>query len=370
MTSTEPQGSPAPRNFYRRTSILLSVLSLTLVWQVLGPRWRKLIDPDAQPRAITPRGDLAADEKSTIELFKQASPAVTYITTVGVPSQGVFFDPSALPEGTGSGFIWDEDGHVVTNYHVIRDSLNADVTLSDQSNWPARRVGFSEDYDLAVLAIDAPRERLRAISIGRSDDLQVGQKVFAIGNPFGFDQTLTTGIISALGREISTPSGRPIPDAIQTDAPINPGNSGGPLLDSAGRLIGVNTAIASPTRSYAGVGFAIPIDTVNRIVPELIRHGSPTRPGIGVIIAPDAMTRQFGFRGVLVRYVLPGRTAAKAGIQQGDLILSIDGTPITRGEDLQKLLHDRKVGDSVSVHISRRGDKLDFNVRLEAIEGR
>lgn len=190
-----------------------------------------------------------------------------------------------IPEGTGSGFIWDHAGNIVTNFHVIQNADAAQVTLSDQSSWKARLVGGAPDKDLALLRIDAPADRLRPIPIGSSKDLQVGQKVFAIGNPFGLDQTLTTGVISALGREIESLTRRPIQGVIQTDAAINPGNSGGPLLDSAGRLIGVNTQIYSPSGAFAGIGFAIPVDTVNRFVPELIRYGRVIRPGIGVQVA-------------------------------------------------------------------------------------
>lgn len=360
-----PAGRPS---FYRWTSLLLALLSLVLVWQVIGPRWRRLTDPNAGPRAVTPRGDLADDEKTTIELFRQASPSVVFITTVAAP-QGLF-DPSNMPEGAGSGMVWDEQGHIVTNYHVIRNALTAEVTLADHSRWPARRVGYAEDQDLAVLSIEAPAERLRPILIGSSKDLAVGQKVFAIGNPFGFDQTLTTGVISAVGREIPAPGDHLIQDAIQIDAAINPGNSGGPLLDSAGRLIGVNTAIASPTRSYAGIGFAIPVDTVNRIVPEIIRHGTPTRPGIGVIIGSEEMARRLGVPGVLVRYVIPNRTADKAGIQRGDGIVAINGVEIRQPEDLHKALQQHQVGETIGVTVVRQGRKLDIDVKLQAVEAR
>jgi S1-C subfamily serine protease len=365
----EPSRPVVRTGFYRWTSLLLALLSLVLVWQVIGPRWRRLTDPNAGPRSVTPRGDLAADEKTTIELFRQASPSVVFITTVGIP-QGIF-DPSNMPEGAGSGFIWDDQGHIVTNYHVIRNAVTAEVTLADHSRWPARRVGHAEDQDLAVLSIDAPSERLRPMVIGSSHDLVVGQKVFAIGNPFGFDQTLTTGVISAVGREIPAPGDHLIQDAIQIDAAINPGNSGGPLLDSAGRLIGVNTAIASPTRSYAGIGFAIPVDTVNRIVPEIIRHGTPTRPGIGVIIASDEMSRMLlRGPGVVVRYVIPNRSADKAGIQQGDGIVAVNGAAIRKAEELHKALQEHQVGETIGVTVVRQGRKLDIDVRLQAVEGR
>ncbi|MBM4297498.1 MAG: trypsin-like serine protease, partial [Deltaproteobacteria bacterium] len=221
-----------------------------------------LNDPKASPRAVAPRGELRGDEKSTIALFKQASPAVVNITAIGVERDMFTLNLYQIPQGTGSGFVWDTTGNIITNFHVIQNADAAQVTLADQSNWKARVVGVAPDKDLAVLKIDAPANKLQPIPIGTSKDLQVGQSVFAIGNPFGLDQTLTTGIISALNREIESVTRRPIQGVIQSDAAINPGNSGGPLLDSAGRLIGVNTAIYSPSGASAGIGFAIPVDTV------------------------------------------------------------------------------------------------------------
>ncbi|HTP50889.1 MAG TPA: trypsin-like peptidase domain-containing protein, partial [Anaeromyxobacteraceae bacterium] len=245
--------------------------------------WPQLVRPTAPraaPRPVVARGDLAADEQANVALFKQASPSVVYITTLTRRLVG-YFDVTEVPQGTGSGFIWDASGHVVTNFHVIQGASAARITLHDQSEWPATLVGASPDQDIAVLRIAAPRGRLAPILLGRSADLQVGQRVFAIGNPFGLDFTLTTGIVSALGRSIPSLTGRKIEDVIQTDAAINPGNSGGPLLDSAGRLIGVNTQIASPSGGSAGIGFAVPVDTVNRVVPQLIEHGRVTRPRLG-----------------------------------------------------------------------------------------
>jgi S1-C subfamily serine protease len=228
--------------------------------------------PTPEVHPIVARGDLAQDEQATITLFKQASPSVVYITTLARRAVG-FFDVMEVPQGTGSGFIWDEKGHVVTNFHVLQGASSARVTLHDQTEWPAELVGVAPDQDLAVLRIRAPAQKLSPILVGTSRNLQVGQRVLAIGNPFGLDFTLTTGIISALGRSISALTGRKIPNVIQTDAAINPGNSGGPLLDSAGRLIGVNTQIASPSGASAGISFAVPVDTVNRVIPELIQHG-------------------------------------------------------------------------------------------------
>jgi S1-C subfamily serine protease len=216
-----------------------------------------------QPRPITPRGDLADDEKSTIEIFRKASPSVVYVTSLSHRRDRLSLNEMDIPEGSGTGFIYDDVGHIVTNYHVIRNAQSAKVTLADNSTWEARLVGYEANKDLAVLRVDVPPDRLRKIDIGESSNLQVGQKVFAIGSPFGLDQTLTTGVISGLGREMTSIGGRPIEGVIQTDAAINPGNSGGPLLDSAGRLIGVNTMIVSRSGTFSGVGFAVPVDIVN-----------------------------------------------------------------------------------------------------------
>ena len=224
--------------------------------------------PHAIPRVAELRGSLTPEERSVTELFRDASPSVAYITSIGLQRDFFSFRAMEIPQGTGSGFIWDREGHIVTNFHVIRSARRAEVTLSDHSTWPAELVGYAPEKDLAVLKIDAPSELLRPLRLGTSNDLEVGQTVLAIGNPFGFDQTLTIGIISALGREIESATNIPIRNVIQTDAAINPGNSGGPLLDSAGRLIGVNTAIVSPSGAYAGLGFAIPSDTVNWVVAD------------------------------------------------------------------------------------------------------
>lgn len=334
--------------------------------------------PEVTPRAVTPRGELAADEKATIALFRQASPSVVHITTLTVARDFFTLNLLQVPEGTGSGFIWDDAGHVVTNFHVIQNADAAQVTLADQSTWKAKRVGVAPDKDLAVLRIDAPRSRLKPIPIGTSQDLQVGQNAVAIGNPFGLDQTLTTGVISALGREIESVTRRPIQGVIQTDTAINPGNSGGPLLDSAGRLIGVNTAIYSPSGASAGIGFAIPVDTVNRVVPELIRHGKVIRPGLSVQVAEDQQTARLGLSGVLVLSVSSKGAAARAGIRPttrdaqgrvrlGDLIVAIDGKKIASTNDLYLLLERYKVGDTVTVTLLRDGKQEQARVTLEAV---
>ncbi|HYN21859.1 MAG TPA: trypsin-like peptidase domain-containing protein, partial [Thermoanaerobaculia bacterium] len=282
-----------------------------------------------------------------------------------------------IPQGSGSGFIWDRQGHVVTNFHVIQNASGAQVTLADQSTWDAELVGGAPEKDLAVLRIKAPQARLRPLPLGSSDDLRVGQSVFAIGNPFGLDQTLTTGIVSALGREIQSVAGVPIRDVVQTDAAINPGNSGGPLLDSAGRLIGVNTAIFSPSGAYAGIGFAIPEHSVRWVVPDLIRYGRVNRPTLGIQPAPDAWNRQLGIEGALILNVTPGSGADEAGlrgtrqsrgrrIELGDILQSIDGKPVKDSGDLLLILEEKKAGDVVRVGILRGDRKLEVRVRLSA----
>ena len=272
-------------------SLFFWIVIAIVAWLAFETFKPSLHDPDAQPRVVTARGDLASDEISTIELFRNASPSVVYITSIALRRNLFSLNVYEIPQGTGSGFIWDKHGRVVTNYHVISDANRIEVTLADQSTWKGVMVGAAPDQDIAVLQISAPTAKLRPITIGESDDLHVGQKVFAIGNPFGLDQTLTTGIVSALGREISSATGRTIHDVIQTDAAINPGNSGGPLLDSAGRLIGVNTAIYSPSGGSAGVGFAVPVSEVNRVVPQIISNGRIIRPGLGVSLANKSLTR-------------------------------------------------------------------------------
>jgi S1-C subfamily serine protease len=354
----------------------------TLVFLIAKQTWvgsASLNDPRAAARSVAPRGELWSDEKSTITLFRQASPSVVNITAIGVQRDLFTLNLYQIPQGTGSGFIWDKSGNVITNFHVIQEADAAQVTLGDQSTWKARVVGMAPDKDLAVLRIDAPADRLRPIPVGTSKDLQVGQYVFAIGNPFGLDQTLTTGVISALGREIESVTRRPIQGVIQTDAAINPGNSGGPLLDSAGRLIGVNAAIYSPSGTSAGIGFAIPVDTVNRIVPELIRYGKVTRPGIGVQIAEEQLAERLGVTGVLVVDVAPGSAAAKAGIRPtrressgrvrlGDVIVAIDGIKVESPNDLFLLLERYKVGDVVNVSLLRDGKVVQTKVALTAVQ--
>ena len=335
-------------------------------------------DPEARPRPVMARGDLADDEQATIELFRQASKSVVFINTFRQNGFSFSPNPTEIPRGSGSGFLWDDDGHVVTNFHVIQGANAAKVTLADQSSWDAVLVGAEPNKDIAVLKIKADPDALRALPIGTSNDLQVGQKVFAIGSPFGLDQTLTTGVISGLGREIESVTQHPIKGVIQTDAAINPGNSGGPLLDSAGRLIGVNTAIYSPSGAYAGIGFAVPVDIVNRVVPQLLQHGKVVRPGLGVSIAGEELSTRLGIEGVLVIQVMPDGAAAKAGVQPtevdqegeitlGDVIVGIDGQKVESVTDLYSVLDDRKVGDRVTLKVLREGEIVELEATLEAL---
>jgi S1-C subfamily serine protease len=336
-------------------------------------------DRSAPARFIAPRGPLLPDEQTAIAIFEEARASVVYITTLVYQRDLFTFNVQEIPQGTGSGFIWDEEGRVVTNYHVIYEAQNIQVTLSDQSKWKAETVGVAADKDLAVLRIRAPREKLRPIKIGASSDLKVGQSVFAIGNPFGLDQTLTKGVISALGREIESMTRRPIKGVIQTDAAINPGNSGGPLLDSAGRCIGINTAIYSPSGASAGVGFAVPVDIINRNVPQIIRYGKVIQPGLGIELAEDYQARQIGLRrGVLVLNINPRGAAAVAGllatryddqgnIVLGDVIVSIDGKKVNSTNDFYDILDGYQVGDSVKVGIERNGREKTVAAKLQAV---
>lgn len=332
----------------------------------------------SEPRPVDDRGPIPTDEQLIIDLFEASSPSVAHITTVQVRRDRFSLNLFEIPQGTGSGFVWDTQGHIVTNYHVLQGAQLARVTLSDQTTWDAKLVGVAPDKDLAVIKIEASAEELRAIPLGVSKDLKVGQKVLAIGNPFGLDQTLTTGIISGLGREINSRSQRPIQDVIQTDAAINPGNSGGPLLDSAGRLIGVNTAIFSPSGAYAGVGFAVPVDTVNRIVPELIEHGRVIRPGFGVRIDNGYLNRRLRVTGVIIMDVIPRSAAADAGMKGmrwgafgrysiGDTIVAIDGEDVKDGNGMLTILEEYEVGDEVTVTLRCKGKVRNVQVKLRAV---
>lgn len=357
--------------------LILFVLVVIGLWQVFNPLQRRLFNPQAEPRAVTARGDLAADERNTIDIFRENSASVVYVTSIALRRGFFSLNAVEIPQGTGSGFVWDTEGRIVTNYHVISDASRVQVTMADHSSWKAVLVGAAPDKDLAVLQIQAPADKLRPIPLGTSKDLLVGQKVFAIGNPFGLDQTITSGIISALGREINAITGRKIQGVVQTDAAINPGNSGGPLLDSAGRLIGVNTAIYSPSGAYAGIGFAVPVDEVNRVIPQLIRHGKMIKPGIGATLADERLARQLGVEGVLILNVEKGGPAHEAGLRPttqyrgeiilGDIITGVAGVSVGNYDELRGQLEKFKVGMEVTVNVFRNGHTYDIPVRLGSI---
>ncbi len=320
---------------------------------------------------------LTESEKATIRLFEFAAPSVAYITTSRLRQDFWTRNVMEQPQGSGSGFVWDRNGHIITNYHVIQGADRAQVTLSDRSTWDAELVGSAPEKDLAVLKIKAPKNTLRPIPVGASDNLLVGQSVFAIGNPFGLDQTLTTGIISALGREINSVSGIPIRDVIQTDAAINPGNSGGPLLNSSGQLIGVNTAIYSPSGASAGIGFSIPVDVVRWVVPDLINFGKINRPTLGIEVANSRTTQRLGMEGALILHTVDGGAAARAGLQAtyrdrngrirlGDAIVAINGEKVKSSSDLVLILEKFKAGDRVKLKVLRDQQEFFVEVTLDA----
>ena len=368
------------RFLFRTLLLLLVGLVLMTAWQSIPLIQAEFLASRAEPRAVTPRGDLAADEQATIALFEQARDSVVFIATTERVVNPWTRNALQVPRGTGSGFVWDRLGHVVTNDHVIAGASAATVRLADGRAYNAVLVGTSPAHDLAVLRIGVGTGRPEPLPIGTSHDLRVGQKVFAIGNPFGLDWTLTTGIISALNRELPSETGAVIERLIQTDAAINPGNSGGPLLDSAGRLIGVNTAIYSPSGASAGIGFAVPVDTVNRVVPRLIAQGRYIRPSLGIRAEEQlnaALSARLGIEGVFVLEVEPGSAAERAGIrparlgrdagfQTGDVILEVEGRPLRRVAELLAALDWHAPGDTITLTILRDGTRLTITVTLDA----
>jgi S1-C subfamily serine protease len=345
---------------------------------VVEPAARRAGEPAVVPASLLeplPQ-ELGEEERRHIEVFRRASASVVYITTVAL-RRDFFFDVFQIPQGSGTGFFWDRDGHIVTNYHVVEGANRFSVTLADHSDWDAELVGVAPEKDVAVLRIRAPRDRIVPLELGRSDDLLVGQDVMALGNPFGLDQTLTVGVVSAVGRELRSPTGRVIRDVIQTDAAINPGNSGGPLLDSSGRLVGVNTAIYSPSGASAGIGFAIPVDPVRRIVPQLIEYGGPIEPGIGGLYwLSDRQTAYFGLDGVVVRDVARGSQAAGIGLEGlgvtrwgryvlGDTIREVNGERVRSVNEMRDIFEAVGVGGMVTLTVERDGRFRDVTAELE-----
>lgn len=345
--------------------------------QPLGSRYS---GPEIHPRQVaSPAFDLSVDERATISVFEHASRSVVFIANTAIRRGPWSLNLFEVPQGSGSGFIWNTQGHIVTNFHVIYGADAITVTLADRTEHRARIVGLDPDHDLAVLQIKAPADALVPIPVGSSRDLRVGQKVLAIGNPFGLDHTLTTGVVSAVGRTIKSMTNRTIDGVIQTDAAINPGNSGGPLLESSGRLIGINTQIISPSGAYAGIGFAVPVDTVNRLVPELIKYGKVIRPGLGIAFVPDEIAARLGVKGVVIGRVTGGGPAEAAGLRGlkesrsgavavGDVVTRLDGKPVGSLDDLLTILDHHAVGDTVPVEFLREGRRQQATVTLQAIE--
>jgi|EP00982_Pelagococcus_subviridis_P017350 S1-C subfamily serine protease len=367
---------------------------------MIAPTFKTGSPPSARAPEPAMRS-LTSDEQATISLFKENTPSVVYITNLAQRRDVFTLNITEAPQGAGSGIVWDDDGHIITNYHVIARANQVRVTFQDQTVYPATVVGFDEDKDIAVLKIDenaitpamkeandgirkntslksaSGKAEIRPVPLGTSSDLQVGQRVFAIGNPFGLDHTLTTGVISGLGREIqSGNTGRPIDGIIQTDAAINPGNSGGPLLDSAGRLIGINTAIYSTSGSSSGVGFALPSDMVSGIVSQIITSGRVTRPILGITFAPDQAVEQLGLGGVLVLDAREKGPAWRAGVKStsrdesgrlilGDVIVELNGALIKNSSDLYRTLDKLTVGQEISMKVMRGENKVDLGLTLD-----
>jgi S1-C subfamily serine protease len=327
-----------------------------------------------EPQATS---ELLPDERNTIDIFQRASPAVVFINTQALQRNPFTFDVSLVPQGSGSGFVWDVSGIVVTNNHVIENARQIEIVLGDKTVLPARVIGTDPSVDIAVLKVELPKGRkLTSMVFADSSKLIVGQKVLAIGNPFGLDRTLTTGVVSALGREIDAPNKRKIRDVIQTDAPINPGNSGGPLLDSSGKVIGVNTSIYSPSGASAGIGFAVPINTVKRVVPEIVKFGKVARPSLGLGTVNDYIAQRNGIKGVIVGEVFSGRAAAKAGFKPvrvtkrgevllGDVIVGLGEEKVETSDDLLNALEQHKPGDRVTVKVLREGKEVKLPITLE-----
>lgn len=337
-----------------------------------------LLSSPAVADSPAPDRVLLESERNTIEVFSRVSGSVVFINTSELRRNRFTRNATEVARGAGSGFVWDKLGRIVTNAHVVQTGTNYSVTLTDGTVRSARLIGMDTTKDLAVLQIDPKGVDLHPVVPGTSHDLLVGQKVFAIGNPFGLDQTLTTGIISALGREITSVANTTIQDVIQTDAAINPGNSGGPLIDSQGRLIGVNTAIYSPSGVSAGIGFAVPVDTVRRIVPQLIKYGRVKRAGLGITVISDDLARGWGIRGVIVRDVEEGGSADRAGLRRstmdrrgrvtlGDVIVAVDGQVVRRFDDLFTALDGRKPGDTVRISLLRGNKRKWVELKLQEL---
>jgi len=374
------------------TSILIGTALLCLgvaAGLVLAAQFRAepteaVLNPQAEPRTAEPLAASDPEEAEAVRVFRECRESVVNVDTVIRLRSAVDYEVREQQTTSGSGFLWDDEGRVVTNYHVVRDAVanrrELRVMLADRTPYVATVIGTAPDYDLAVLKITAPKESLKPISVGRSADLEVGRKTYAIGNPFGLSLTMTKGIISALDREIDSPGDRTISGAIQTDAPINPGNSGGPLLDRDGKLIGVNTSIASPSGGNVGIGFAIPVDTVNTVVTELIRTGRILRPDLGIKLFDQRRLRQAGvLTGVMVAIVEDGSPAAAAGIkgmvldrrtntaERGDLIIALNGEKVRDNLDFTRRIANHAIGDVVKLTLERNDEQRTVEVKLRGV---
>jgi 2-alkenal reductase len=354
----------------RMMQVVLAVIGLVLVVIAARPIIDRLLFAATTPRPVAARGQLADSERATTEIFQRVSPSVVQVASRQAPSPLSAAEDEGSRGGSGTGFLWDAAGHIVTNDHVVGGASEVAVRFASGEVAAADVVGTAPNYDLAVIRVRGARQLPAPVAVGSSGDLQVGQSAFAIGNPFGLDQSLTSGIISALKRRLPTSGGREIANVIQTDAAINPGNSGGPLLDSAGRVIGVTTAIISPSGTNAGIGFAIPVDVVNRIVPELIRNGRVPTPGIGIVAASEAVATRLGVEGVVIVRTTPGSPAERSGLRGvdltngalGDVIVEANGQPVRRLSDLTDAIEQTGVGRPARLIVMRAGRNRSVEV--------
>jgi S1-C subfamily serine protease len=375
-----------PRRNVRPKSLILSALlglSAVLACRSTSPLPPPATSAEPRPPPPSPPAPLGSgarteDERNTSSVFRAVAPSTVFVTQTRIVVD-FLGDEQEVAAGSGSGFVWDEAGHIVTNYHVVQEARALRVTFQDQKTFDARLVGVEPRKDIAVLKVDAPRELLKPVVVGQHANLDVGQKAIAIGNPFGLDHTLTTGVISALGRQVHGVGGVTIRDMIQTDAAINPGNSGGPLLDSSGTLIGMNTMIFSKSGAYAGIGFAVPAATIGRIVPQIIAKGHAEQLGFDIQIDPlGRLERRFGIRGVAVLAVPPDGAAAHAGMRGikqtadglvlGDVIAGVDEQKVKDFDDLYDALDQHHAGDTVNVRLQRQGETLSLPMQVVVLQ--
>jgi S1-C subfamily serine protease len=363
--------------------LCLSLLALTACHRASpppAPSASAELPPPPPSSSVPPLGASAKteDERNTVAVFRAAAPSTVFVTQTRLVVD-FLGDEQEVPAGSGSGFVWDEAGHIVTNYHVVEGARALRVTFQNEKTFDGTLVGVEPRKDIAVIKVDAPRELLKPVAIAQHTSLEVGQKAIAIGNPFGLDHTLTTGVISALGRQVHGVGGVTIRDMIQTDAAINPGNSGGPLLDSSGSIIGMNTMIFSKSGAYAGIGFAVPATTIGRIVPQIIAKGHAEQLGFDVQIDPlGRLERRFGIRGVAVLSVPAGGAAARAGLQGitqnpqglvlGDVITGIDDQKVQDFDDLYNALDQHHAGDTVNVRVNRHGETVVLAIPIVVLD--